>query len=66
MRYRAEVYHADTRDLALALGDWETRREAQVACFVHVNQALVWEERSLGLWQARTAAHWYQIVELQD
>lgn len=66
MRYRAEAHHTDTRKLALELGEWETRREAQIACIGHVGQPLVWEERSLGFWQARTEGYWYQIIATRD
>lgn len=66
MRFRAEVYHTDTRDLALDLGEWETQQQAQAACFSHVNQPLVWEERSFRFWQARTKRYWYQIAAVLE
>ena len=66
MRFRAEVHRAYTRDLTLDLGEWGSKRKAEFACFSHMNQLLVWEERSFGFWQARTERHWYQIVVVQD
>jgi hypothetical protein len=61
MRYQSQAYDQSTNDLAADLGQWESKREAQSACVSHANEALSWEERWRGRWEAHAEVHWYRV-----
>ena len=62
MRYRAEACFTDTEDVAADLGQWESKKAAQLACIGHADEPLNWQEPWSGMWQAWSEAYWYRIV----
>jgi len=60
-RYRAEVYHMDTDDLALTLGNFQSQLEAKRHCYRHAGRTLHFQLYVSGVWKAQGTDHWYQI-----
>ena len=66
MRYRAEVYYSHTEELAAALGQWASLREAQLSCEHFARQPLRWKEVWKDVWQTQTSAYLYRVLTTSD